>query len=70
MSITIVGKHESLFPTIDFCIKQISRIVGCQIEIVRIFSLDRIMITKYLLGIVIMNNNIMTCDNSMEKNGE
>jgi hypothetical protein len=50
--------------------RQIFGIVGFQIEIERIFSLTRIVITKYLLGIVIANNNIMTCGNSMHKNGE
>jgi hypothetical protein len=54
-------KHESMFPTIGFCIRQIFGIVRCQIEIKRIFSLPRI---------VIANNNIMSCDNSMDKNGE
>jgi hypothetical protein len=51
-------------------IRQIFGIVGFQIEIERIFSLARIVITNYLLGIVIVNNNIMTCGNSMHKNGE
>jgi hypothetical protein len=53
-----------------FCIKQIFEIVGCQIEIERIFSLLRTVITKYLLGFVIANINIMTCGNNMDKNGE
>jgi hypothetical protein len=51
-------------------IRQIFGIVGFQIEIERIFSLARIVITNYLLGIVIANSNIMTCGNSMHKNGE
>jgi hypothetical protein len=32
-------KHESLSPTIGFCVKQILGIIGFQIEIERIFSL-------------------------------
>jgi hypothetical protein len=36
-------KHESMFPTIDFCARQILGIVGSQIEIERIFSLARIL---------------------------
>jgi hypothetical protein len=32
-------KHESMFPTISFCVKQILGIVVCQIKIKRIFSL-------------------------------
>jgi hypothetical protein len=32
-------KHESMFPTIGFCVNQIIGIVGSQIEIERIFSL-------------------------------
>jgi hypothetical protein len=56
--------------TIGFCIKQISGIVVCQIEIENIFSFAKIVIKKYFLGIVIVNNNIMICDNSMDKNGE
>jgi hypothetical protein len=63
-------KHENMFPTIGFYIRQIFEIIGCQIDIKRIFSLARIVITKYLLGIIITNNNIMTCDNSMDKNGK
>jgi hypothetical protein len=64
-------KHESMFSTIGFWIRQIFRIVGSKIEIERTFSLAIIVITKYLLGIVIAeNNNIMTCGDSMDKNGE
>jgi hypothetical protein len=36
-------KHESMFLTVHFCAKQISSIVGSQIEIERIFSLARIL---------------------------
>ncbi len=46
-------KHESMFPTIGFCIRQIFGIVGCQIEIEKKISLARIVITKYLLEILI-----------------
>ncbi len=46
-------KHETMFPTIGFCIRQIFGIVRCQIEIEKIFSLARFVITKYLLEIVI-----------------
>jgi hypothetical protein len=51
-------------------IRQLFGIVGFEIEIERIFSWARIVITKYLLGIIIPNNNIMTCGNGMDKNGE
>jgi hypothetical protein len=44
MSITVVGNHDSMFPTISFCVRKILGIVGFQIEIKRIFSLARILI--------------------------
>jgi hypothetical protein len=70
MSITMEGKTWKHVSSNWFWIRQIFGIVESQIEIERIFSLDRIVITKYLLEIVITNNNIMTCGNSMDKNGE
>jgi hypothetical protein len=44
MSNTVVENHESMFPIVSFCARQILRIVGSQIEIERIFSLARIFI--------------------------
>jgi hypothetical protein len=38
-----VGKHESMFPTIDFYARKFLRIVGSQIETERIFSLTSIL---------------------------
>jgi hypothetical protein len=71
MFITMVGKtwkHVSYNGF--FVLNKSFKIVGCQIEIERIFSLLITVITKYLLGFVIANINIMTCDNNMDKNGE
>jgi hypothetical protein len=36
-------KHESMFPIVDFCARQILGIIGFQIEIEKIFSLVRIL---------------------------
>jgi hypothetical protein len=38
-------KHENMFPIVGFCARWILRINGSQIEIVRIFSLARILIS-------------------------
>jgi hypothetical protein len=35
----MVEQHQAMFPTIDFLVKQILRIVGFQVEIKRIFFL-------------------------------
>ncbi len=45
MPTIVVGKHESMYPIIDFCAKQVLGIVGSQIETKRIFSLARILIS-------------------------
>jgi len=37
------GKHEAMFPTVGFLACQILSIVGSQIEIERIFSLEGIL---------------------------
>jgi hypothetical protein len=70
MSITMVGKTWMHVLYNSFWIRQIFGIVRSQIEIERIFSLARIVITKHLLGIVIVNINIMIKGYSMDKNGE
>jgi hypothetical protein len=41
-------KHESMFSIVGFCVRHILGIVGSQIEIERIFLLDRILI-NYIL---------------------
>jgi hypothetical protein len=43
MSTVMVGKNESIFPTIGFCVGIFLGIVGSQIEIEIIFSLARIL---------------------------
>ncbi len=37
-------KHEMMFPTIEFFVQQILRIISAQSEIERIFSLARILV--------------------------
>jgi hypothetical protein len=43
ISFSIVGEYESMFPIVGFIVHQMLSIMGCQVEMGRIFSLINIL---------------------------